>query len=212
MKPDYIAPPGESRDTNGMSSAPVIPLSEYLETIYRPDRDYIDGEVLERNLGEREHAALQGILARIFGNNRKAWGVITLPEQRVQVSGSNYRVADLCVVEATAPRDRIVRQPPLIAIEILSRRDTMQSVRKRGNDYLKMGVKHFWIFDPVDQWALVATNAGLIEPENGELIVPGTPIKLVLSEIWAERTALTKDFCRFLRKIGHDEPCPRPAY
>jgi Uma2 family endonuclease len=169
-----------------MTTPALIPVSEYLETIYRPDRDYVDGEVLERNLGEREHAALQGILATIFHNHRKAWGVITLPEQRVQVSESNYRVADLCVVEATAPRDRIVKQPPLIAIEILSRRDTMQSIRKRGNDYLKMGVKHFWIFDPVDRWALIATNNGLIEPEGGELTVHGTPIKLVLPEIFAE--------------------------
>jgi Uma2 family endonuclease len=169
-----------------MSSSTLIPVTEYLETTYRPDCDYIDGEVQERNLGEWEHAALQGILARIFGNHRKEWGVITLPEQRIQVSTTNYRVADLCVVDVTAPRNRIVQQPPLIAIEILSRRDTMQSVRKRGNDYLKMGVKHFWIFDPVDRWVMVVSKTGLTEPERGELIVPGTPIKLMLSDIFAE--------------------------
>ena len=169
-----------------MSASLTVPLSEYLETIYRPDCDYIDGEVLKRNLGEREHAVLQGILARIFGNHRKEWGVITLLEQRVQVSAKNYRVADLCVVEATAPRDRIVQKPPLVAIEILSRRDSLQSIRKRGNDYLKMGVQNFWVFDPVDRWALICTNSGLIEPENSELSVPGTSIKLVLADIFAE--------------------------
>ena len=49
-----------------------------------------------------------------------------------------------------------------------------------------MGVKHFWIFDPVDRWVLVASKTGLTEPERGELIAPGTPIKLVLSDIFAE--------------------------
>ena len=59
-----------------MSSATLIPVSEYLKTDYSPDCDYIDGELLERNVGEWEHAALQGILTAIFANHRKAWGVI----------------------------------------------------------------------------------------------------------------------------------------
>ena len=37
----------------------LIPVEEYLRTVYRPDCDYIDGEVLERNLGEKPHARLQ---------------------------------------------------------------------------------------------------------------------------------------------------------
>jgi hypothetical protein len=30
----------------------TVPLSEYLNTSYRPDRDYLDGELMERNVGE----------------------------------------------------------------------------------------------------------------------------------------------------------------
>ena len=37
----------------------LIPIEEYLRTTYHPDRDYVDGEIQERNLGEREHARLQ---------------------------------------------------------------------------------------------------------------------------------------------------------
>jgi Uma2 family endonuclease len=169
-----------------MSSATTIPLSEYLETAYSPDCDYIDGEVQERNLGEREHAALQGILAAIFSNHRKDWGVITLPEQRVQISKSNYRVADLCVVKTTAPRTGIVHQPPLIAIEILSSGDTFRELRKRVDNYLDMGVEHIWTFDPWNRKAYVSTSTAFTEPENGELTVPRTPIKLVLADIFAE--------------------------
>ena len=40
----------------------AISLQEYLATSYRPDRDYVDGAVLERNLGEREHGAIQTFL------------------------------------------------------------------------------------------------------------------------------------------------------
>ncbi len=36
-----------------------IPISEYLETAYQPDCEYIDGEVLERNVGKWFHARVQ---------------------------------------------------------------------------------------------------------------------------------------------------------
>ena len=169
-----------------MSSSTLIPVSEYLDTIYRPDRNYIDGHVVERNLGKREHAALQGILAGIFREHRRAWGVIGLPEQRVKVTQSNYRVTDLCVVRASDPRDPIVKHPPLIAIEILSDGDTLRKTHVEGQDYLRMGVEHFWIFDPIARKAFIGTNTTLAEPENGELSVPGTEIRLVLKDIFAE--------------------------
>jgi len=34
-------------------------VDEYLHTSFQPDRDYVDGEVQEQNLGERNHSALQ---------------------------------------------------------------------------------------------------------------------------------------------------------
>ena len=37
----------------------TIPLSEYLATTYRPDCDYVDGEIQERNFGELDHGSVQ---------------------------------------------------------------------------------------------------------------------------------------------------------
>jgi len=141
---------------------------------------------LERNLGKREHAALQGILTGIFRENRRAWGVIPLPEQRVKVTPSDYRVADLCVVRSTDPRDPIVQFPPLIAIEILSDGDSLRKTYEEGQDYVRTGVEHFWIFDPDERKALVGTSTTLAEPADGELVVPGTEIRLVLKDIFEE--------------------------
>ena len=44
------------------STPPFVPLEEYLRTSYRPDRDWIDGETKERNMGEQPHASVQGLL------------------------------------------------------------------------------------------------------------------------------------------------------
>jgi hypothetical protein len=40
------------------TASTLISIEEYLRTSYHPDCDYVDGEIQERNLGEREHARL----------------------------------------------------------------------------------------------------------------------------------------------------------
>jgi hypothetical protein len=52
-----------------MGSTTTIPVSEYLVTTYRPDCDYVDGEVQERNLGEYDHARIQLSWERFFSAN-----------------------------------------------------------------------------------------------------------------------------------------------
>ena len=112
-----------------MPQAPLISLDEYLRTSFRPDCDFIDGKVQERYLGERSHSTLQAALVVVFYQNRNAWNVLPLPEQRVQISDSRFRVPDLCIVRKDDPRDEIVRTAPLICIEILSPEDTLSRLQ-----------------------------------------------------------------------------------
>ncbi len=53
----------------------LISVEEYLATSYRPDCDYVDGEVVERNLGEQDHSWLQAALGSYFFVRRKEWNV-----------------------------------------------------------------------------------------------------------------------------------------
>jgi hypothetical protein len=50
-----------------MASTTLISVSEYLKSSYRPDCDYVDGRVEQRNVGEHDHAALQAALILWFG-------------------------------------------------------------------------------------------------------------------------------------------------
>jgi hypothetical protein len=52
-----------------MATTTHIPLSEYLETSYRPDREYVNGELRERNVGKFEHARIMAPLAGWFGRH-----------------------------------------------------------------------------------------------------------------------------------------------
>jgi hypothetical protein len=63
-----------------MATATLVSVSEYLQTSYRPDCEYIDGEVRERNMGELDHSRLQMLLSRYLSNREVQWGIIVLPE------------------------------------------------------------------------------------------------------------------------------------
>jgi len=161
-------------------------VREYLRTSWSPDREYVDGRIEERNLGEKEHSIVQRYLTVLFAIKRAEWGVEVFPELRTQTKATNFRVPDVLVMRAGEKFERYVTQPPLIAIEILSPEDTMNAMRAKAAEYLQFGVGNIWIVDPEPRIAFRYIDRRLEEINTGELIVPGTPIRVVLSEMFAE--------------------------
>ena len=82
--------------------------------------------------------------------------------------------------------ERYVTAPPLIAIEILSPEDTLRAMQTKAAEYRLFGVEHIWIIDPEPRIAYRYAESALEEVLSGELTVPGTPIRVVLSEMFAE--------------------------
>lgn len=165
---------------------PYVTVEEYLHTSYRPDCDYVDGRIEERNLGEHDHGFLQAPLGALFTNNRTAWQVRAVTDVRTQVKSARFRVPDVSVLRADAPREPIIRHPQLIAIEILSPEDRLNRLQERVDDYLEFGIENIWVFDPETRRVWTADAFGLHLVQNGELTVPETPIRVVLSELFAE--------------------------
>jgi len=162
-----------------------IPLEEYLHTDYSPDCDYVDGELVERNVGEFDHADLETEIGHYFrGRYRKA-GFKAVVEQRVQVASTRFRVPDVCVARAERPMPQIFRNPPIIAIEILSPEDRLSVVRKKIDDYLAFGIPNIWVIDPQERRAFICTRGGWAE--STDLILRSTDgaIVLPLPEIFA---------------------------
>jgi Uma2 family endonuclease len=163
-----------------------ISVREYLSTSYRPDCDYVDGRVEERNVGEFDHGYLQTLLAVLFTNNREAWGVCAVTDVRMRVTPSHVRVPDVLVVHKDTPKERVLTHPPLIVIEILSPEDRLSRFQDRIDDYVAFGVENIWVLDPERRIARTAASKILHVVESDELTVPGTPIRVVLSELFAE--------------------------
>lgn len=167
-----------------MASSTLVSVSEYLKNNYRPDCDYVDGKLEERNVGEHDHAALQAALILWFGQRQQEWNIEVLPEQRMQISATRFRVPDVCLVSLDQPVEQILTMPPLACIEILSPEDTMRRMQERIEDYRKFGVPNIWILDPGTKKAYDCSSAGWLE--TTEFQITGTPIRLVLSELFAQ--------------------------
>jgi Uma2 family endonuclease len=162
----------------------LIPVEEYLATSYRPDCDYVDGEVVERNLGELDHGWLQALLVAYLVHRYRKQGVFAIPELRVQVKPTRFRVPDVCVTLGF-PDEQILTRPPFLCIEILSPVDRMKRIKERVTDYLEMGVPYVWVLDPKTKRTYIATAAESLHEVKARVLRTENPIlEVPLDEIF----------------------------
>lgn len=170
-----------------MASATALSIAEYHETNYRPDREYIDGELRERNVGMRDHARVQALLGAWFVQHETEWSAFALTEQRVQVTPSRVRIPDV-LLTSTDPQTETLTRPPILVVEILSPDDTYSDTQERAQDYLNMGVKMVWVIDPRSRTGRMCK--GDIWQEARILRVPDTSIHADLDAIFQHITEL----------------------
>ena len=129
----------------------LVPVEEYLRTTYDPDCDYVDGEVLERNLGERDHSTLLREFIFFFRSRREKWKCFVFPEQRVQVSPTRFRIPDICVYIGEQPQDQIFRTPPF-CFWTLVRTYSGSISSLSGSNRIRL----FWTYAMLPRWEACA--------------------------------------------------------
>lgn len=167
-----------------MGVTQLVSVDEYLKTEYDPDCDYVDGEILERNLGERDHGELQGEIYAYFKARSRELRVYPFIEQRLQTGPSRFRVPDVCLVAGAKPQEQVFTRAPLVVIEILSAEDRMSRMQQKIDDYLAFGVQHVWLVDPKSRRAWVCSADGMREAKDGILRTADPAIELPLTEIF----------------------------
>jgi Uma2 family endonuclease len=169
-----------------MKAATLVPVEEYLRTTYEPDCDYVDGEVLERNVGERDHSRLQRELILYFGTRAKKLNIQVFPEQRVQISSRRFWIPDICVIAGTEPEAQVFSNPPLICIEILSRDDRQDRMQEKIDDFLNFGVRYVWVINPRNRRAWAYTTDGSREVKDGVLRTTNPDFEIKIAELFPE--------------------------
>jgi Uma2 family endonuclease len=165
----------------------LVSVEEYLNTTYRPDRDYVGGELIERTVGEHDHGWLQTLLGILFYARESVWHVRAIVELRVQVAPDRFRIPDVCVIRK-GDFEQIVTRPPGLCIEVLSKDDTVRALEERIHDYLQFGVPTVWLIDPNTRLAFIYTPDGSRQDVTGGVLRaanPGYPdIEIALSALF----------------------------
>jgi Uma2 family endonuclease len=166
-----------------LSTIVTVPLSEYLDTVYHPDCEYIDGELRERNVGELDHSRQQMLISRYLSNREEQWGIVVLVEQRVQVKSTRYRIPDITVIAGPLPTTQILKEPPFLCIEILSPGDRVDEMQDKIDDYLAFGVPYVWVVNPRKSRAFEYTADGVREAKDGILRTANPDIVVPILEL-----------------------------
>jgi Uma2 family endonuclease len=99
------------------------------------------------------------------------------------VSSTRFRIPDVTVVKASQFQDEIFKNPPQLCIEILSKKDTLDYMQEKLDDYLRFGVPYIWIINPRLRKGYVVTKAGMVEAESCVLTTSDPDIQVPLAEI-----------------------------
>ena len=160
-------------------STTLVPLQEYLDTSYSPDREYVDGVLVERHVGQRPHSKVQFNFAYFLGRRYPAMHI--WPEQRVRTAPKRIRIPDICVTREDPGTD-VFAVPPFLCIEILSPDDTIRELVEKIKEYTALGVPHNWLVDPVGKKAFTYSGNGLEEVTDPDLVAGD--ISIPLSEVF----------------------------
>jgi len=146
-----------------MATPVSVPVEEYLRTTYHPDMEYVDGELVERHVGEHKHSRLQTLLVLDLGPRERERRFRVLTEQRVRVIGTKhrYRIPDVCVMALPYHSEPVLATPPHLVVEILSPDDETADLLAKVADYLRFGVAHVWIANPYKHTVQEADRDGI---------------------------------------------------
>ena len=126
----------------------LLTPEQYLHSVFEPDMDYVDGLLEGRNVGEWDHWEAQRALLRQLELQEQACGFRIAQEVRVQVSPTRFRISDTCLLSAAGAKpNRIIREAPLLCIEVLSPEDRLPRVLIKVQDYFDLGVPEVWVID-----------------------------------------------------------------
>ncbi len=167
-----------------MSVETLISLEEYLKTSYDPDMEYVDGVLVERNVGALLHSLTQRNV--VVALSVKYPRVYAVPELRSQTSPTRYRLPDVCVM-LSLPKTNYLLDAAFLAIEILSESDSMSKMMEKLEEYERKGIPNIWLIDPRLRKMAVYANGGLTEVRVGLIATTGDPcLELTREEIFQD--------------------------
>jgi Uma2 family endonuclease len=161
----------------------VVTVEQYLNASYEPDIEFVDGTLVRRNLGDWLHSLVQSNV--LFAVRRKYPHLKVVAELRSSVTGTRFRLPDVCVV-LSAPKTKYLLDAAFLVVEVLSESDLMSEVMEKLREYAAKGVQNIWLLDPRLRLLCIYQTPALIEIDGETISSTDGSIELSRSEIFAD--------------------------
>jgi len=167
-----------------MSTKSAVSIEEYLRTSFPDlDREYVDGEIVERALPDQLHSKTQWRLDGICWDLAKTRPLHGRPELRSRVATTRVRIPDVSIYAGSKPTEDVpTQQRPLVAIEILSPDDRHSDLMQKFEEYRAWGVPQIWLVDPRQRRLHTYENGSL--HEIADLLIPEFDVRITAAEIF----------------------------
>jgi Uma2 family endonuclease len=163
--------------------SPLVSVEEYLATPYDPDVEFVDGVLVERNTGDWLHSLIQSNI--LFALRRKYPHLKVIAELRSSITGTRYRLPDVCVL-LTAPKTKYLLDAAFLVVEVLSEGDVISAVIEKLKEYAQKGVQNIWLIDPRLQLMWKYCPPTLVEIEGDTISTADGSVDLSRGEVFAE--------------------------
>jgi len=154
-----------------------------LNTSYDPDVEYVDGILMERNVGDWLHSLIQSNV--LFALRRKFPHLKVVAGLRTKVTGTRFRLPDVCAL-LSAPKTKYLLDAAYLVVEVLSEGDDMSLVLEKLREYDRKGVPNIWLIDPRLKILSVYRHPILHEIDGDTIDAGDGQVSLSRSDIFAE--------------------------
>lgn len=135
--------------------------------------------------GTPPHGRLQTRIAAYLFPREQQWQIQVIVETRLKIRARKYRVPDLMVLGADAPRpELVIEQAPLLCGEIVSPKDRLSDLVLRAGEYFELGVPVTWILDLREKASWIYSRHETVE-FSGPLLRHGN-IELPIAELFGQ--------------------------
>lgn len=149
-----------------MPAKAALTEEAYLRTSFPDlDREFRDGDVIERSTPEWFHSRTQSRLVRFFGDKEQSLDIQVAPELRVKLRAGRHAIPDVSIFWPAEPAGSVPDRLPLIAVEIISPDDRIADVMEKLREYTAAGIAHVWLLDPRNRRLYLYLD-GLREVQN----------------------------------------------
>jgi Uma2 family endonuclease len=138
--------------------------------------EYVEGRLeYMPPCGEIQQRVVTDVVFQLRRWTESRAGYVVGTNEAGMILGGEVRGADAAIWRSAPPGPGYARTPPILAVEVLGKDETLDMLLEKAAWYLAHGVEVVWTVDPTTRRVRVTTTAGTAEHDDALPTHPSVP-------------------------------------